>query len=181
MNNQGGTCISAARTVAAWVWMGGVMALVAGCGGGAPAESDAFKQAVAVHEGVVAQSDSLHEVIAGKLGMVRDSLAYAQTVADSAGIERWTTLEAQLNTVDLQFHDWAQTVVEVPGHVHDHGDHAGHDHGDGDHAGHDHGHDHGHGGAEGLEGMGDEEVLKIQQALKAQLDEIEAQLNGLGL
>jgi hypothetical protein len=161
--------------------MGGVMALVAGCGGGAPAESDAFKQAVAVHEGVVAQSDSLHEVIAGKLGMVRDSLAYAQTVADSAGIERWTTLEAQLNTVDLQFHDWAQTVVEVPGHVHDHGDHAGHDHGDGDHAGHDHGHDHGHGGAEGLEGMGDEEVLKIQQALKAQLDEIEAQLNGLGL
>ena len=100
-------------------------------------------------------------------------MAYAQTVADSAGIERWTTLVAQLNTVDLQFHDWAQTVVEVPGHVHDHGDHAGHDHGD--HAGHD------HGGAAGLEGMGDEEVLKIQQALKAQLDEIEAQLNGLGL
>ena len=147
------------------------MALVAGCGGGGAAESEAFKQAVAVHEGVVAQSDSLHEVIAGKLGMVRDSLAYAQTVADSAGIERWTTLEAQLNTVDLQFHDWAQTVVEVPGHVHDHGDHAGHDHG----------HDHDHGGAAGLEGMGDEEVLKIQQALKAQLDEIEAQLNGLGL
>lgn len=175
MKNQGGTSFSAARTVAAWGWMVGVMALVAGCGGGAPAESEAFKQAVAVHEGVVAQSDSLHEVIAGRLGMVRDSLAYAQTVADSAGIERWTTLEAQLNTVDLQFHDWAQTVVEVPGHVHDHGDgdHAGHDHGD--HAGHD------HGGAAGLEGMGDEEVLKIQQALKAQLDEIEAQLNGLGL
>ena len=52
--------------------------------------------------------------------------------------------------------------------THDHS-HEGHDHGD--HAGHDHSHDH---GATLPEGLSDEEVLQIQQALMSALDSLKA-------
>jgi hypothetical protein len=187
---------------------GALLLVVASCGDSAPAESAELAEAKAVHEAIVAQSDSLHEVIAGRLGAVRDSLASAQAAGDSAAIASWTTLEQQLNTIDLQFHDWMQTMVEIPGHAHDHGDgeagHEGHDHGDGEagHEGHDHGdgeaghegHDHGdgeagheghdhahdHGAGASLEGMSDAQILEIQKELQSRLSAIEAELNGLG-
>jgi hypothetical protein len=117
-------------------------------------------------------------------------LASAHAAGDSAAIASWTTLEQQLNTIDLQFHDWMQTMVEIPGHAHDHahdhGDgeagHEGHDHGDGDgqagHESHDHAHDHGAGAS--LEGMSDAQILEIQKELQSRLSAIEAELNGLG-
>ncbi|MEY5043062.1 MAG: hypothetical protein RJA19_289 [Bacteroidota bacterium] len=161
---------------------------VSSCGDSAPADSAELAEAKVVHEAIVAQSDSLHEVIAGRLGAVRDSLASAQAAGDSAAIASWTTLEQQLNTIDLQFHDWMQTMVEIPGHAHDHahdhGDgeagHEGHDHGDGEagHEGHDHAHDHGAGAS--LEGMSDAQILEIQKELQSRLSAIEAELNGLG-
>jgi hypothetical protein len=177
---------------------------VSSCGDSAPADSAELAEAKAVHEAIVAQSDSLHEVIAGRLGAVRDSLASAQAAGDSAAIASWTTLEQQLNTIDLQFHDWMQTMVEIPGHAHDHahdhgdgeagheghdhGDgeagHEGHDHGDGEagHEGHDHAHDHAHdhGAGASLEGMSDAQILEIQKELQSRLSAIEAELNGLG-
>ena len=162
---------------------GALLLVVASCGDSAPADSAELAEAKAVHEAIVAQSDSLHEVIAGRLGAVRDSLASAVATGDSAAIASWTTLEQQLNTIDLQFHDWMQTMVEIPGHAHDHAhDHGdeGHDHGDGEagHEGHDHAHDHGAGAS--LEGMSDAQILEIQKELQARLSAIEAELNGLG-
>jgi hypothetical protein len=164
---------------------------VSSCGDSAPADSAELAEAKVVHEAIVAQSDSLHEVIAGRLGAVRDSLASAHAAGDSAAIASWTTLEQQLNTIDLQFHDWMQTMVEIPGHAHDHahdhGDgeageagHESHDHGDGEagHEGHDHAHDHGAGAS--LEGMSDAQILEIQKELQSRLSAIEAELNGLG-
>ena len=150
--------------------------VVASCGDSAPAESAELAEAKAVHEAIISQSDSLQEVIAGRLGEVSDSLAYAQVAGDSAAIERWTTRGQQLNTIDLQFHDWMHTMVEIPGHAHDHA----HDHGDGEdgHAGHDHSHDHAAEAA--LEGLSDAEILEIQKELQARLSAIEAELNGLG-
>jgi len=152
---------------------------VSSCGDSAPADSAELAEAKVVHEAIVAQSDSLHEVIAGRLGAVRDSLASAHAAGDSAAIASWTTLEQQLNTIDLQFHDWMQTMVEIPGHAHDHA----HDHGDGEageagHEGHDHAHDHGAGAS--LEGMSDAQILEIQKELQSRLSAIEAELNGLG-
>ena len=152
---------------------------VSSCGDSAPADSAELAEAKVVHEAIVAQSDSLHEVIAGRLGAVRDSLASAHAAGDSAAIASWTTLEQQLNTIDLQFHDRMQTMVEIPGHAHDHA----HDHGDGEageagHESHDHAHDHGAGAS--LEGMSDAQILEIQKELQSRLSAIEAELNGLG-
>ena len=165
---------------------GALLLVVASCGDSAPADSAELAEAKAVHEAIVAQSDSLHEVIAGRLGAVRDSLASAVATGDSAAIASWTTLEQQLNTIDLQFHDWMQTMVEIPGHAHDHAHgHEGHDHGEAGeagHEGHDHAHDHAHdhGAGASLDGLGDGEILEIQKELQARLSAIEAELNGLG-
>ena len=49
--------------------------------------------------------------------------------------------------------------------------HSGHDH-----SGHDHDHDH---GAQLPEGLSDEEILEIQQALKAELDSLKADFDRL--
>jgi ABC-type Zn2+ transport system substrate-binding protein/surface adhesin len=75
-------------------------------------------------------------------------------------------VESQLGELDVRFHDWEATVAPLPGaacnHDHDHAhDHAGHDH--------DHAHDHDHGSSASLEGMSDQAILEIQQALMAEL------------
>ena len=54
---------------------------------------------------------------------------------------------------------------------HHHGDHEGHDH-----AGHDHDHDH---GVQLPEGLSDEDILEIQQALMAGLDKLKAEFEGI--
>ena len=82
-----------------------------------------------------------------------------------------------MNEWDVRVHDWSETVVEVPGIESDHDDHAGHDHAGhdhGSHAGHDHDHDHSHHTAISLEGMSDDEILAIQEALLAELETLQA-------
>ena len=61
----------------------------------------------------------------------------AMMVGDTLLAAELAKLEGQLDRIDVRFHDWSETVVEIPGQAcnHDHGD-AGHDHSH-DHEGHD--------------------------------------------
>jgi len=154
--------------------------LLAGCG---EEQSATLKQAIAVHDEVVRLSSELHESLVVELGETTASIEAAWAAGDTALAQQLQQLEAQLSAIDLRFHDFSETVVEVPGHVHDHGDH---DHGHGGHD-HDHGHGHGHGdhdhdhhhGGPSLEGMSDEAILEIQQALKTEIEAIRAELQAI--
>lgn len=149
--------------------------LLAGCG---EEQSATLKQAIAVHDEVVRLSSELHASLVVELGQTTEEIEAAWAAGDTALAQQLQQLEARLSAIDLRFHDFSETVVEVPGHVHDHGDHDhgahDHDHGDHDHGGHDH-----HHGGPSLEGMSDEAILEIQQALKTEIEAIRAELQAI--
>ena len=134
-----------------------------------------MKEAKAVHEQLTRISDELHEAIFEAMGPLEGQIDSAMMVGDTLLAGELAKLEGKLDRIHVRFHDWSETVVEIPGqacthdHSHDHGDHDGHDHGD--HDGHDHSHDH---GATLPDGLSDEEVLEIQQALLAAIDSLKA-------
>ena len=134
-----------------------------------------MKEAKAVHEQLTRISDELHEAIFEAMEPLEGQIDSAMMAGDTLLAGELAKLEGKLDRIHVRFHDWSETVVEIPGqacthdHSHDHGDHDGHDHGD--HDGHDHSHDH---GATLPEGLSDEEVLEIQQALLAAIDSLKA-------
>lgn len=161
-----------------------MMLLLAACGG--PQESASMKEAKAIHEQLTRLSGELHDALMEAMAPLEDQIDSAMMVGDTLLAAELAKLEGQLDRIDVRFHDWSETVVEIPGQActHDHG-HEGHDHGDdhdhGDHADHDHaGHDHDHShdhGATLPEGLSDEEILEIQQALKSALDSLKAEFD----
>ena len=143
-----------------------VMAFVS-CGG--PQDSAAMKEAKAVHEQLTRISGELHESLMMAMAPLEDKIDSAMMTGDTLLAAELAKLEGKLDRIDVRFHDWSETVVEIPGQAcaHDH-DHSGHDHG------HSHDHDHDH-GAQLTEGLSDEEILEIQQALKVELDKLKAE------
>ena len=129
-----------------------------------------MKEAKAIHEQVTRISGELHDAIVGAMAPLEGQIDSAMVAGDTLLAAKLAKLEGKLDRIDVRFHDWSETVVEIPGQActHDHS-HEGHDHGD--HAGHDHSHDH---GATLPEGLSDEEVLQIQQALMSALDSLKA-------
>lgn len=161
-----------------------MMLLLAACGG--PQESASMKEAKAIHEQLTRLSGELHDALMEAMAPLEDQIDSAMMVGDTLLAAELAKLEGQLDRIDVRFHDWSETVVEIPGQActHDHG-HEGHDHGHGhdhgdhadhDHAGHDHDHSHDH-GATLPEGLSDEEILEIQQALKSALDSLKAEFD----
>lgn len=151
-----------------------VLALVlSGCG---EEQSATLKQAIAVHDEVVRLSNQVHESLVGEMERVSHGIHDAFAAGDTALAQQLQLLEAELSELDLRFHAFSETVVEVPGYEHDH-DHAGHDHAGHDHAGHDHSHSH---GGPSLEGMSDEDILEIQQALRESVMSIQSELSAIG-
>ena len=144
-----------------------VLMLAAGCG---EEQSATLKEAISVHDEVVRLSNELHESLVAELGEKADEIQAAFAEGDTALAQQLQRLEAELSALDLRFHEVSEAVVEVPGHAHD----CGHDH---EH-GHDHDHAHDH-GASSLEGMSDEAILEIQQALKESMEAIRAELKAL--
>ena len=142
--------------------------LLIACGG--PQESASMKEAKAVHEQLTRISDELHDALFDAMAPLEGQIDSAMVAGDTLMAAQLAKLEGKLDRLHVRFHDWSETVVEIPGQActHDHS-HEGHDHGD--HAGHDHSHDH---GATLPEGLSDEEVLQIQQALLAALDSLKA-------
>jgi hypothetical protein len=152
--------------------------LLASCGG--PQESAAMKEAKAVHEQLTRIGEELHESLMVAMAPLEDKIDSAMMVGDTLLAAEFAKIEGKLDRIDVRFHDWSETVVEIPGQAcnHDH-DHSGHDHGHShDHDGHDHAHDHDHDhGAQLPEGLSDEEILEIQQALKAELEKLKAEFD----
>jgi hypothetical protein len=152
--------------------------LLASCGG--PQESAAMKEAKAVHEQLTRIGEELHESLMVAMAPLEDKIDSAMMVGDTLLAAELAKIEGKLDRIDVRFHDWSETVVEIPGQAcnHDH-DHSGHDHGHShDHDGHDHAHDHDHDhGAQLPEGLSDEEILEIQQALKAELEKLKAEFD----
>lgn len=144
-----------------------VLMLAAGCG---EEQSATLKEAISVHDEVVRLSNELHESLVAELGEKADEIQAAFAEGDTALAQQLQRLEAELSALDLRFHEVSEAVVEVPGHAHD----CGHDH---EH-GHDHDHAHDH-SASSLEGMSDEAILEIQQALKESMEAIRAELKAL--
>ena len=150
------------------------VALLASCGG--PQESASMKEAKAIHEQLTRISGELHDAILEAMEPLEGQIDSAMVVGDTLLAAELAKLEGKLDRIDVRFHDWSETVVEIPGQAcnHDHG-HEGHDHGDHGHDHGDHGHDHSHDhGATLPEGLSDEEILEIQQALMTALDSLRA-------
>ena len=162
-----------------------IVVILGSCG--IPQESASLKEAQAIHEQLTRLSGELHDALMEAMAPLEDQIDSAMMVGDTLLAAELAKLEGQLDRIDVRFHDWSETVVEIPGQActhdhghegHDHG-HAGHDHGDHadhDHAGHDHDHSHDH-GASLPEGLSDEEILEIQQALKSVLDSLKAEFD----
>ena len=155
-----------------------VVVLFASCG--EPQESAAMKEAKAVHEQLTRISGELHESLMVAMAPLEDKIDSAIMAGDTLLAAELAKVEGKLDRIDVRFHDWSETVVEIPGQAcnHDHG-HEGHDQGDHDghdHTGHDHDHDH---GVQLPEGLSDEDILEIQQALMAGLDKLKAEFEGI--
>jgi hypothetical protein len=139
---------------------------LAGCGG--EEKSAARLEAEAVHEDIIRTSEQLHTDIAAGLALTERAIDAQMAAGDTAAAMATARIESQLSTLDVRFHDWSETLVEIPGHAHTHADHD-HDHGDHDH---DHHHHHHGGGAVSLEGLSDDEILAIQMALRDALGQL---------
>jgi len=153
-----------------------------GCG--QPEESESLKQARKVHEQLNRLSGEFHDALQMTLSEIEGEIEESMSRGDSSLAVQLARVESQLGELDVRFHDWDATVVGIPGDAcdhdhgdHDHGDHDGHDHGDHDHEGHDH--DHGHGNEASLEGMSDDDILNIQEALLQEIIGIQSQFDSI--
>ena len=144
------------------------LAIIIGAGCGDAPTSASFQEAQKIHEQLDRLAAELHDELQLAVGDVEVQIEANLAAGDSIFAMRLERVESQLGELDVRFHDWESTVVPLPGATCDH-DHA-HDH-DYDHA-HDHGHAHDNGSGVSLEGMTDEAILEIQQALMAELTQI---------
>jgi hypothetical protein len=150
------------------------LAVIIGIGCGDAAPSASFQEAQKIHEQLDRLAAELHDELQLAVGDAEAQIEANLTAGDSIFAMQLGRVESQLGELDVRFHDWESTVVPLPGatcdhdHEHDH-DHA-HDH-DHEHD-HDHDHAHDHGSGVSLEGMSDEAILEIQQALMAELTEM---------
>ena len=151
-NNRLGTSTAVLLTAAIWV----------GCGESAPSAS--IQEAQKIHEQLDRVAAEFHDELQLTIGDTEARIASSLEEGDSLLALQLARAESQLDALDLRFHDWESTVAPLPGATCDHD----HDH---DHA---HGHDHGTGAS--LEGMSDEAILEIQQALMAALTTMKATL-----
>ena len=149
-NNRLGTSTAVLLTAAIWV----------GCGESTPSAS--IQKAQEIHEQLDRLAAELHDELQLTMGDAEARIAASLEEGDSLLALQLARVESQLDALDLRFHDWESTVVPLPGATCDHD----HDH--------DHGHDHGAGAT--LEGMSDESILEIQQALMAELTTMKATL-----
>lgn len=146
--------MSTAACLTVFIWMG--------CG--EPAPSASIQEAQKIHEQLDRLAAELHDELQLTIGDAEARIASSLEEGDSLIALQLARVESQLDALDLRFHDWESTVVPLPGATCDHD----HDH--------DHSHDHDHGAGATLEGMSDEAILEIQQALMAELTTMKATL-----
>ena len=114
-----------------------------------------MKEAKAVHEQLTRISDELHDAMFDAMAPLEEQIDSAMGAGDTLMAAQLAKLEGKLDRIHVRFHDWSETVSEIPGQA----------------CTHDHSHDH---GATLPDGLSDEEILEIQQALLAALDSLKA-------
>ena len=138
----------------AFIWVG--------CGDAEPSAS--FQEAQKIHEQLDRLASGLHDELQMTIEEAEAKIQASLNAGDSLLALQLGRIDGQLGALDVRFHDWESTVVALPGAACDH-----------DHE-HDHGHDHDHGTGASLEGMSDEAILEIQQALLLELTAMESLL-----
>ena len=129
-------------------------ALWVGCGESTPSAS--IQKAKEIHEQLDRLAAELHDELQLTMGDAEARITSSLEEGDSLLALQLARVESQLDALDLRFHDWESTVVPLPGATCDH--------------------DHDHGAGATLEGMSDEAILEIQQALMAELTTMKATL-----
>lgn len=122
-----------------------------GCSDTAPSAS--LEEAQKIHAQLDRLSADLHGELQMALGATEARIESSITIGDSLLAMQLARVESQLGELDVRFHDWEATVVPLPGAACEH----------------DHAHDHDHGSSASMEGMSDEAILEIQQALMIEL------------
>ena len=148
--------MSTAACLTVFIWMG--------CG--EPAPSASIQEAQKIHEQLDRLAAELHDELQLTMGDAEARIASSLEKGDSLFALQLARVESELDVLDLRFHDWESTVVPLPGATCDQTTTTTHDHG----------HDHDHGAGATLEGMSDEAILEIQQALMAELTTMKATL-----
>lgn len=134
----------------AFIWVG--------CGDAEPSAS--FQEAQKIHEQLDRLASGLHDELQMTIEEAEAKIQASLNAGDSLLALQLGRIDGQLGALDVRFHDWESTVVALPGAACDH----------------DHGHDHDHGTGASLEGMSDEAILEIQQALLLELTAMESLL-----
>ena len=99
-------------------------ALMVACDG--PQESASLKEAKAVHEQLTRISDELHDAIFDAMVPLEGQIDSAMVAGDTLMAAQLAKLEGKLDRIHVRFHDWSETVTEIPGqacshdHSHDH-------------------------------------------------------------
>ena len=148
---------------------------LAGCG--ETEESKTIQEARKVHNELNRVSGELHDAMQASLSRIEADIEERMASGDSAMAIQLAKLESQLGELDVRFHDWNATVVGIPGDACDHD----HGHGHDEPHGHDHDHSHDHDHAVSLEGMSDEAILEIQQALALELGALKATYDSIAV
>ncbi|MEO0403903.1 MAG: hypothetical protein AAF193_03435 [Bacteroidota bacterium] len=126
-------------------------------------DSPTIKEAVEVHKNMRALYSDLESIAIAKKEEVKGHLKEAEMNADTLSAEKLASLNAELEKLHQDLATWKENLVEVPGHCfHEEGE--PHEH-----------HHHAH-----LEGLTDEEMLKLQQELEQQLKDIEQSIKSVG-
>jgi len=92
-----------------------VAVLITSCGG--PQESEAIKEAKKLHEQLVRISGDLHDELMVAMAPLEGQIDSAMMVGDTLLAAELAKLEGQLDRIDVRFHDWSETVVEISGQL----------------------------------------------------------------
>ena len=89
--------------------------LLIACGG--PQESASMKEAKAVHEQLTRISDELHDAIFDAMAPLEEQIDSAMVAGDTLMAAQLAKLEGKLDRIHVRFHDWSETVTEIPGQL----------------------------------------------------------------
>lgn len=109
-------------------------------------KNELLDESIKIHEEVIKKEQSIDQKLKE---LTSGDLSLSEVTKDS------------INQIQKDFKDWRESIVEVPGHEHDHHNHEGHHH-----------HDH-----SSKVDLTPEMVLEIQNELKTNAENIEARID----
>jgi hypothetical protein len=78
-------------------------------------ESATMKDSMAIHEQLTCISGELHDALIEAMAPLECKIDSAVMAGETLLAAELTKLEGQLDRIVVRFHDWSETVVEIPG------------------------------------------------------------------